>query len=293
MRSLPHPLDAKWRAGVTSLARGWRLVRRDGVVVAATEHDRDLHVGGTLYKASLSVIESPVETELSLSPGHAALSGALSLAGVDADDIKLGLWDQARVEAYLIDWQEPNLSIPLWSGFVQTIVCHGSRFELNIQTLEPAMNQMVGRLYARTCDATLGDRRCGVDLTDPAYFTNATNLTVESDRTLALTLEQNLDLTALRAGMLRVTSGRTAGLVRPILQAEQMSGHVAIRLAQPMPLLPGPGDHVTLSLGCDKRFETCRNRFGNGLNFRGIPTLPGEAITVTGPGPAGNSGGRR
>ncbi len=293
MRSLPPSLEAKLRTGVTSLARGWRLVRRDGVVVAATEHDRDLQVGGTLFKAAISVIESPVETELSLSPGHAALSGALSLAGVDADDIKLGLWEQARVEAYLIDWQEPNLSVPLWSGFVQTIVCHGSRFELNIQTLEPAMSQMVGRLYARTCDASLGDSRCGVDLTAPAHSASATILTIESDRALILTVGQTLDLTALRAGMLRVISGRAAGLVRPILQAEQNGAHAAIRLAQPMPLLPDPGDQVTLSFGCDRRFETCRNRFGNGLNFRGIPTLPGDAITVTGPSPSGNSGGRR
>lgn len=293
MRSLPPSLEAKWRAGATSLARGWRLVRQDGLVVAATEHDRDLQAGGTLFKAALSVIESPVEAELSLSPGHAALSGALSLAGVDADDIKLGLWDQARVEAYLIDWQEPNLSVPLWSGFVQTIVCHGSRFELNIQTLEPAMNQMVGRIYARTCDARLGDGRCGVDLKAKAYSTSATIRSVSSDRALTLTSVQTVDLTALRAGMLRVTSGRAMGLARPILQAEQISGHVAIRLSQPMPLLPGVGDLVTLSFGCDKRYETCRNRFGNGLNFRGVPTLPGEAITLTGPSPAGNSGGRR
>lgn len=293
MRSLPPPLEAKLRAGATSLARGWRLVRQDSVVVAATEHDRDLEAGGILFKAALSVIESPVETEVSLSPGHAALSGALSLAGVHADDIKLGLWDQARVEAYLIDWQEPTLSVPLWSGFVQTIVCHGSRFELNIQTLEPAMNQMVGRLYARTCDATLGGNRCGVDLTAPAYSASATILTAESDRALTLTLIQNFDVTVFRAGMLRITSGRATGLARPILQAEQISGYAAIKLAQPMPLLPGPGDHVTLSLGCDKRYETCRNRFGNGLNFRGVPTLPGDAITVTGPSPAGNSGGRR
>jgi uncharacterized phage protein (TIGR02218 family) len=217
----------------------------------------------------------------------------LSLSGVDADDIKLGLWDQARVEAYLSDWQEPTLCVPLWSGFVQTIVCHGSRFELNIQTLEPAMNQMVGRLYSRSCDARLGDSRCGVDLTAKAYSASTTILTVPNDRALTLTLAQNLDLTALRAGMLRVTSGRAAGLVRSILQAEQISGLVAIKLAQPMPLLPGPGDNVTLSFGCDKRFETCRNRFGNALNFRGVPTLPGDAITVTGPSPAGNSGGKR
>ena len=293
MRSLSPALVAKWSEGVTSLARGWRLIRQDGLVVAATEHDRDLVAYGTLFKTSISLNESPVEAELSLSPGHAALSGALSLAGVDADDIKLGLWDQARVEAYLIDWNEPTLSLPLWSGFVQAIVCHGGSFEMSVQTLEPAMNQVVGRVYARTCDATLGDGRCGVDLTDPAYSASATILTVESDRALTLTLEQVPELTAFSGGLLRVTSGRTADLARPILQAERLNGSIAIRLAQPMPILPDPRDHVALSLGCDKRYETCRTRFANGLNFRGVPTLPGEAITVTGPSPAGNSGGKR
>ncbi len=293
MRSVPPALDAKWRAGVTTLARGWRLTRQDGLMLAATEHDRDLQTADTLFKAAFSLSESPVEAELSLSPGHAALSGALSLAGMDADDIKLGLWDQARVEAYLIDWQDPTLSLKLWSGFVQTIVCHGSNFELNIQTLEPAMNQMVGRLYARTCDASLGDRRCGVNLNAPAYQATATIMAVQSDRALTVSLVQGFDLDAFGAGMLRVTSGRARGLSRPIQQVELIGSQLAVKLAHPMPLLPTPGDQLVLSLGCDKQFETCRTRFDNALNFRGVPTLPGEAAMVTGPSPAGNIGGKR
>ncbi|MFY7762070.1 DUF2163 domain-containing protein [Aquidulcibacter sp.] len=293
MRSLPPTLDAKWRAGITTLARAWRLIRQDGLVLAATEHDRDLQVADTLFKAAFSLSESPVEAELSLSPGHAALSGALSLAGMDADDIKLGLWDQARVEAFLIDWQEPTISLPLWSGFVQTIVCHGSNFELNIQTLEPAMNQMVGRLYARSCDASLGDGRCGVNLNDPAYRATATIMAVQSDRALTTSFVQEFDLNAFSGGILRVNSGRAKGLSRPIQQVELVGGQLAVKLAQPMPILPAQGDAVTFSLGCDKRYDTCRTRFGNGLNFRGVPTLPGEAATVTGPSPAGNVGGKR
>nr|WP_244486605.1 phage BR0599 family protein [Aureimonas sp. Leaf324] len=27
--------------------------------------------------------------------------------------------------------------------------------------------------------------------------------------------------------------------------------------------------------GCDWSFTTCRERFGNGLNFRGFPHIPG------------------
>jgi len=31
-----------------------------------------------------------------------------------------------------------------------------------------------------------------------------------------------------------------------------------------------------LEAGCDKQAATCRNKFGNFLNFRGFPHIPGE-----------------
>lgn len=293
MRTLPPALAAKWQAGVTTLARGWRLTRQDGFVVAATEHDRDLYAAGILFKASLSLSESPAEAELALNPGHAALSGALSVEGIEADAISLGLWDQARVEAYLIDWQDPELYVPFWSGFVHTIVHHGSGFELNIQTLEPAMNQTIGRVYARTCDARLGDVRCGVDLSVPAYQTLTSINAIENDRRLLLAETQSLDLEAMRGGTMRFISGKVAGLSRAIQGIELVDGEWVALLAQPLPVLPAMGDEVSLSPGCDKRFETCRTRFSNHLNFRGIPTLPGETAMITGPSAAGNTGGKR
>lgn len=35
-------------------------------------------------------------------------------------------------------------------------------------------------------------------------------------------------------------------------------------------------EHPAFGEGCDKRFATCAERFGNGLNFRGFPTVPGD-----------------
>lgn len=35
-------------------------------------------------------------------------------------------------------------------------------------------------------------------------------------------------------------------------------------------------DHPALAEGCDKRIATCRSCFGNELNFRGFPSIPGE-----------------
>ena len=40
------------------------------------------------------------------------------------------------------------------------------------------------------------------------------------------------------------------------------------------PILPGDG--FTVTAGCDKRFSTCKAKFGNGLNFQGFPHIPGS-----------------
>ena len=36
------------------------------------------------------------------------------------------------------------------------------------------------------------------------------------------------------------------------------------------------GDRFRVVAGCDKRAETCRGKFGNFLNFRGFPHIPGD-----------------
>lgn len=47
--------------------------------------------------------------------------------------------------------------------------------------------------------------------------------------------------------------------------------------------------HITAQAGCDKRFATCRDKFGNGVNFRGFPHLPGNDFIIGGTG-AGDPG---
>jgi hypothetical protein len=54
------------REELVTLAWCWRLARRDGVVVGLTSHDRDLMVGGTLYRAAPGMKPSALETSDSL-----------------------------------------------------------------------------------------------------------------------------------------------------------------------------------------------------------------------------------
>jgi len=57
---------------------------------------------------------------------------------------------------------------------------------------------------------------------------------------------------------------------------------VLLRDVPPFDILAGC--RVRLTEGCDKRFATCRDRFANGLNFRGEPHLPGMDLLTRYPG---------
>jgi uncharacterized phage protein (TIGR02218 family) len=45
-----------------------------------------------------------------------------------------------------------------------------------------------------------------------------------------------------------------------------------------------PGDAFVITAGCDKRHATCRDRFGNAVNFRGFPSIPGDDLVTRYPG---------
>ena len=70
-------------------------------------------------------------------------------------------------------------------------------------------------------------------------------------------------------GGLAVLDGSSSGLVRRVLASD------GSWLVLDEPLDVAAGARVRVREGCDKRFATCRDRFGNARNFRGEPHVPG------------------
>src|SRR3546814_6733265 len=66
------------RAEVVTLAWCWRLARRDGVAIGFTSHDRDLIVGGLVYRAAPGMKPSAIETSDSLDAATMDLEGAIA-----------------------------------------------------------------------------------------------------------------------------------------------------------------------------------------------------------------------
>jgi uncharacterized phage protein (TIGR02218 family) len=85
--------------------------------------------------------------------------------------------------------------------------------------------------------------------------------------------------------------GKTLAVKRHRVQG----GVVRVSLWAVPPFIVAPGDAVTLRAGCDKQFTTCRDKFGNAVNFQGFPHMPGSdfVMAFAREGDASNNGGKR
>lgn len=100
--------------------------------------------------------------------------------------------------------------------------------------------------------------------------------------------------TATIASVTREGEAFTATLAGPLVALERVAGRTFTRLCDARlgdvrcGITPAPG------ATCDKRWVTCAGTFGNGVNFRGFPTAPGEDFLTLYPVEGErNDGGRR
>jgi uncharacterized phage protein (TIGR02218 family) len=291
MRPIPTALQTKLDSGVTTLARCWKLTRRDGVVMGFTDHDRDLVVDGVSCRAGTGFAASEATSRFDLSVDGAEISGALADQSLTDADLAAGRYDAARIETWLVDWSEPSLKLLTARGTLGEVRREGQAFTAELRGLADQLSQESGRLYTAKCGADLGDARCKVDLTAPALRGSGIVTALEGT---SVFLASGLDAFAdglFTAGRLSWTSGANAGLAIEI-KAHGFAGQPRLTLWQAMPEPIGVSDGFAVTAGCDKRFATCRARFANTDNFRGFPQIPGNDFLLASPvqGAPGNDG---
>jgi uncharacterized phage protein (TIGR02218 family) len=269
---LPAALAAHLASGTTTLCRCWRLARADGVVMGFTDHDRELVFGGLAYSAMTGLAASGDVTKAGLAVGGLEIAGALSSAGLEAGDLEDGVYDGAAVELWLVNWRSPEERVLLRRGTLGEVTREDGAFSAEVRGPMQALETIRGRVFGKGCDADLGDGRCRVDV--PALTRAATVVAIDGVR---VTVTGVADLSAgwLADGIATVTTGPAAGLKRAIAHHVAAGEATLVVLRGAVPEL-AKGHVLTLSPGCDKRFETCAAKFQNALNFRGFPHLPGN-----------------
>ena len=276
MRAIPEALQAKLDSGVTTLCRCWRITRRDGVVQGFTDHDDDVVLDGFTCRAGTGLNGSEATAQLGLAVSGSEISGALADDALTEADLAAGRYDAAAIEVFLVDWREPSLFVLMSKGLLGEVRREGAAFIAEMRGLADRLNQENGRRYTATCSADLGDTRCGIDLTDPAFHGTGTIVSLRATSSILVSGLDNFIDSWFTAGRLAWTGGANAGLAVEVKSHRIVPDGVVLDLWQAMPEPLVVGDTFSVTAGCDKRFDTCRGRFDNVPNFRGFPHIPGN-----------------
>jgi uncharacterized phage protein (TIGR02218 family) len=292
MRSLPPALTAHLASGATTLCRCWRLTRCDGAAAGFTDHDEDLVFDGTTFRAGTGFAGTEIEARLGLAITGSEIHGALAAESLNEADLAAGRFDNAKVEIFLVNWSDPAQRLLLRTGHLGEVRREGVAFAAEVRGLSVRLNEERGRSYGATCDADLGDARCTVDLDQPALRGEGSVAAIEGASVVRV---NGLDAFAdgwFTRGRLEFASGANAGTAVEVKEHRAAAGEVRLALWQRAAEPIAEGDLFIVTAGCDKRFDTCRMKFSNAVNFHGFPHLPGNDFVAryAVPGEPGHDG---
>ncbi len=278
MKSIPPALSGHIAGNVTNLAMCWRIRRQDGIVLGLTTHDRDLVIDTVVYRAGGGFTPSMISSSIGFNVDNLDISGALSSASIEERDLREGRFDRARIEIFLVNWQDVDQGkIILKSGYLGEVETGEGSFNAEVRGLLQSLQQTIGEVYSPECRADLGDNRCKVALSGFRHL----------GRVMAVLGQSSFSDTSLTPpdgwfdyGILHWITGENAGLA---MEVKKSAGD-QVTLYQPMIHPLAAGDLYEMTAGCDKRLTTCINKFANVENFRGEPFVPGSDSVLDYPG---------
>jgi uncharacterized phage protein (TIGR02218 family) len=193
----------------------------------------------------------------------------LSHASIREADLGAGLFDEAAIEIGAVDWQTREHHV-LYTGEIGRLEDDQSQFSAELRSGKQLLEQDLVPRTSPTCRAEFCGRGCGLSA---ARFTSIRALAgIDLDRNRvrfeSVNAAQHVD------GRIRFHSGPQTGIRFDIIDAE---GEWLL-LDRPLASGIAIGTRTDLTEGCDHTIATCASRFGNAINFRGEPFLPGNDL---------------
>lgn len=278
MRAIPAGFQAELDSGASTLCWCWRIDRRDGVSYGFTDHDAALSVVGFMFEPDAALDPTAFEASADLAIDNVEVAGVLQSSRIKDEDVDKGLFDSAEVRLWRVNWRDPSSNVLVFRGALGEIRRRGLVFEAEMRSLSDKLSDPIGRNLLPTCDAVLGDARCGVDLQNPAYRA-ATSILVGS--TLQVLIVSGLG--AFEANWFSRGRLLVDGLDLAIAEHRRAFGQDRLVLVDSLASLIAIGAAATVVAGCDKRLATCGAKFANLSNFRGFPHVPGADWAVAYP----------
>lgn len=242
-----------------------------------TTHDHDLSIDGLTYRAAPGMLPSSISVSDGFDADTLDVEGALTSGAIRGSDLRAGRWDGASVAVFMTDWENPSgARLHVARGELGEVTIRGAGFEAELKGPTALFDRPAVEQTSPECRATLGDRRCRIDMTSRTRLTRISDVISDDVVEVASSIAGN----SHGYGRLRWISGAGSGLESAILHSEG----ARLTLRDVPDFVPQAGDLVEIREGCDKSLATCAGRFANVANFRGEPHLPGMDLLTRYPG---------
>lgn len=282
MKDTSAELRAHYASGSTSLAKLWRIVRKDGLAFCFTDHDVSIEYLGNIYAPSSVFDSSAIGTRAELNVANLTAQGLFDSDGITKADIEAGLWDGATFRMLEVNFRDLTMGHNvLRVGKFGEVKRKEGYFYVELRGLMDDLQNNIGRIIVPTCDANLGDARCGFDLESRRVSGEVASVVTERREFESVDLIDSPDDPGYYDyGEVTWVTGLNAGLSMEV-KLHEAGGIIMLQLQ--MPYAFDVGDQFTIVPGCDKVHRVvdgvvtgdCKNKFNNVLDFRGFDDVPG------------------
>lgn len=292
---------------LAQLARLYRIHRQDGRVLRCTDWKLPIIAQvETPFKVFETEIFSPVQSlntsalnsENRLSVDNLDLSSYFNIPNISKEDIYARRYHNAIIQIYFVSPELDNTSTPVYQrlrGEVGEITeLSIDTFKLEFRSLTQLLQQKIGYTVEQSCNWSLGDVRCKVNL--GAYKHLGTITSVTHKRQFAVNFNRDFENDYFGGGYIEYQNAVGAdanasdvvknGALKMEVQGSLPNGtnQTEIILSYPMPFDPLVGEELIGVAGCRKTVEACKNKYQNILNHGAFPHLPGKDRLLKGAG---------
>jgi len=283
MLTLPDSLAETLKAPVLFQTTLWKITREDGTILRFTDHDVLVSFEGDDFTPVGGFNQSATQAEGGLRKRNKELLGVLDASYITHDDLRAGLYDNATIAEYLVDWRAP------WAGAIAEseytigeMLFTGEAWEANLIGLTARLSRAHGRIFTRECGTWVFSTLCG--LTDTSWKFTGTISSIVTQRRKFRTSTLGSPAKAddwFNFGKFEWTSGANTGVISEVKTYIQTNSEIELQLATPHDIVAT--DAFTIWTGCPRDPDTCKDRFSNLVNFRGHPFIPGSDRALTTP----------
>ena len=251
----------------------WKIERTDGEIFYFTDHDEQIEfTDGETYLSAGGYDATARQIQSDFSAENVDVNGVITDDAITHADLKAGLFRDAKITETIIDWRYPWLGGIIYRYYwIVEVNYTGEIWTAKMEGLTRWLNVDIGGRYLRTCSYDFGQGNCPKSPTSE----NGTIYDVSSE-------EYNARRTFLVSGLTEDDDYYNYGLMTingmdlEIESYTTVGAYKKIVLAIPSPLKLTVDDTFVIYEGCDKLFDTCIDKNGDGIGFGGFPDVPGS-----------------